>query len=268
MDAATLMAGPRCVMVSPSAALLFAISSTASRTRPGITSTTPYRNDSGFSLHQRGHELSVPLMLQFPPPEDLMSTIVGQLHLPSGAMLRLVHGDLTEERVDAIVNAANAQLMHGGGVAGAIVRRGGEIIQQESNAWVRRHGPVTHDRPALTGAGRLPCRYVIHAVGPVWGEGNEDAKLHAAITGALALAAERGLASLALPAISTGIFGFPKERGARVILQALLDFLGQRPETTLREIRITLIDEPSVAVFREEFESRWPGSTTKTPETP
>jgi O-acetyl-ADP-ribose deacetylase (regulator of RNase III) len=184
--------------------------------------------------------------------------------LASGQTLRLVHGDLTEERVDAIVNAANAQLVHGGGVAGAISHSGGPDIQAQSDAWVREHGLVTHERPALTGAGRLPCRYVIHAVGPVWGEGNEDANLRVAVTGSLALADELRLASLALPAISTGIFGFPKDRGARIIVDAILDFLSTQPQTSLQEIRITLIDQPSVLVFSQEFARRWP-ETGQTP---
>jgi O-acetyl-ADP-ribose deacetylase (regulator of RNase III) len=184
--------------------------------------------------------------------------VIAEHALTGGCTLRLVHGDLTEERVDAIVNAANGQLMHGGGVAGAIVRRGGRSIQQESDAWVRAHGPATHDRPAITGAGALPARHVIHAVGPIWGEGDEDAKLHTAVLAALALAGERGLQSVALPAISTGIFGFPKDRGARVILDAIEDFVSSEASARLREIRITLIDEPSVAIFAQEFERRWP----------
>ena len=187
-----------------------------------------------------------------------MTRVVAEQPLLGGRILRLIHGDLTEERVDAIVNPANAHLAHGGGVAGAIVRRGGPSIQAESDAWVRAHGPVAHDRPAITGAGRLRCGYVIHAVGPVWGEGDEDAKLRAAVTAALTLACERQLESLALPAISTGIFGFPKERGARVILDAVLDFFSSRGSATLREVRLTLIDEPTVAVFADEFRRRWP----------
>jgi O-acetyl-ADP-ribose deacetylase (regulator of RNase III) len=106
----------------------------------------------------------------------------------------------------------------------------------------------------------LPCRYVIHVVGPVWGEGDEDTKLCAAVTCALTLADERALTNLALPAISTGIFGFPKDRGARVILNAIVDYFSDKPETSLREVRITLIDEPSVAIFADEFSHRWPGS--------
>ncbi len=189
-----------------------------------------------------------------------MTTIVAEQDLPSGQIVRLVHGDLTEEMVDAIVNAANAQLAHGGGVAGAIVHKGGQEIQAESDLWVREHGPVSHERPAITSAGRLPCRYVIHAVGPVWGEGDEDAKLRAAVTGALTLADERALTNLALPAISTGIFGFPKDRGARVILNAIVDYFSDKLETSLREVRVTLIDEPSVAIFADEFSHRWPES--------
>jgi O-acetyl-ADP-ribose deacetylase (regulator of RNase III) len=190
-----------------------------------------------------------------------MGRQVAQHTTPQCVQIRLVHGDLTEEDVDAIVNAANTQLAHGGGVAGAIVRRGGAAIQQESDAWVREHGPVTHTHPAVTSAGDLPCRWVIHAVGPLWGEGDEDAKLSAAVKGALETASERGFASLSMPAISTGVFGFPKERGARVILDAIVDFLGRSPETSLKDIRITVIDRKSVNIFQREFLRRWPSST-------
>lgn len=189
-----------------------------------------------------------------------MPRLVAQVSLAGNSTLGLFHGDVTAEAVDAIVNAANAHLQHGGGVAGAIVRHGGQEIQHESDAWVRQHGPVPHGRPALTGAGALPCRHVIHAVGPVWGEGGEDGKLRAAITGALELAQAQGFASLALPAISTGIFGFPKERGARILFQAIDDHVQAHPSGCLREIHITLIDEPTLRVFAAEFEARWPGS--------
>lgn len=182
-----------------------------------------------------------------------MTQVVAEHTLPTGQLLRLIHGDLTEEKVDAIVNAANTQLMHGGGVAGAIVRRGGEEIQLESDAWVLEHGSVQHAKPAITGAGRLPCRFVIHAVGPVWGEGQEDEKLSMAVAGALRLADERDFQSLSLPAISTGIFGFPKDRGAQVILNTLMDYFDANQTSSLKEIRLTLIDEPSVRIFREEF---------------
>jgi O-acetyl-ADP-ribose deacetylase (regulator of RNase III) len=174
--------------------------------------------------------------------------------------LSVIQGDLTEQNVDAIVNAANKHLAHGGGLAAAIVRRGGREIQAESDAWVRQNGMVDHAHPALTGAGRLPCRCVIHAVGPVWGEGDEDAKLDAAVRGSLHLASQQGLASLALPAISTGIFGFPKARAPRVIVQAVLDELEAHPETSLREVRLVLFDRQTLEEFVAEFRRRWPES--------
>jgi len=178
--------------------------------------------------------------------------------LPSGQRLVLVSGDLTEEKVDAIVNAANAYLQHGGGVAGAIVRRAGQVVQTESDAWRRAHGLARPDYPAITGPGALACRAIIHAVGPVWGEGDEEAKLHTAVHSALLLAEQHGFSSLALPAISTGIFGFPKRRGAQVILEAALEFCGLHPASSLKEIHFTVIDRPTLEVFRDEFDQRWP----------
>jgi putative ATPase len=176
--------------------------------------------------------------------------------LPSGQTLVLEHGDLTEADVDAIVNAANSQLAHGGGLAGAIVRRGGPSIQQESDAWVDQHGPASHDRPALTGAGRLPARHIIHAVGPVWhgGESGEPGDLRAAYTSALELAHTQGFRSIGFPSISTGIFGYPVEQGAHVALQAAVDFCAAHPDSSVHEIRFVLIDEPTVNVFRAAFE--------------
>jgi O-acetyl-ADP-ribose deacetylase (regulator of RNase III) len=189
---------------------------------------------------------------------DPVSEIIAERSLPGGQTLRLARGDLTQEPTDAIVNAANSQLSHGGGVAGAIVRAGGRQIQDESNAWVHQHGPVRHDCPAITSAGNLPSRYVIHAVGPVWGEGDEPAKLAAAVTGALELAEQRGLLSLALPAISTGIFGFPKDLAAKVILRAIADFAEAHPQSGLQDIRLVLFDPAGAQTFENELARRWP----------
>ncbi len=180
--------------------------------------------------------------------------LIAQLDLPTGQTLTLHHGDLTEERVDAIVNAANEWLSHGGGLAGALVRKGGQVIQAESEAWVQTHGRAGHDQPALTGAGQLSCRFIIHAVGPVWGSGDEDHKLRVAYTAALDLAHTRGFTSIAFPSISTGIFGFPVERAAPIAAQAVVDFCAAHPASPLRDIRFTLIDTPTVNVFKREFE--------------
>jgi O-acetyl-ADP-ribose deacetylase len=181
-------------------------------------------------------------------------TVVFERTLPSGHVVRLRQGDLTEERVDAIVNAANAHLQLGGGLAGAIRRRGGPEIQVECDAWVRSHGLAGHDRPGLTGPGRLPCRAVIHAVGPVWGSGDEDGKLARAYRSALELAERERHRSIALPSISTGIFGFPVERAAPIAVRTIREFCGGHADSALREIRFTIIDAPTVGAFRRALE--------------
>jgi len=164
-------------------------------------------------------------------------------------LLRVVQGDLTQEPVEAIVNAANSQLSHGGGVAGAIVRAGGPEIQRESDRWVDRHGEVPTGDAAITGAGRLPSDYVIHAVGPVWDQGTPeeaDRLLASAVRRALALAADHDVRTISLPAISTGIFGFPIERAARVILDAVLE---AAEEHDFDEINLTHIDAEAAQTF-------------------
>ena len=119
--------------------------------------------------------------------------------------LRLVQGDITEMNCEAIVNPANVQLQMGGGVAGAILRKGGLIIQQECD----KIGPIGVGEAAITSGGKIRAKIVIHAVGPRLGEGDEDRKLASATTNSLRLADENGLKSIAFPAISTGIFHFP-----------------------------------------------------------
>ncbi len=184
-----------------------------------------------------------------------MSHIAREAEIASGVRLQLVQGDLTREQVDAIVNAANAYLQHGGGVAGAISLAGGRVIQQESDDWVRRYGPVTHARPAVTSAGRLPCRYVIHAVGPVWGSGEEELKLSQAVAGALEVASELSLRTVSMPAISTGIFGFPKERAAQVIFAAIRDFFASHPTSSLELVRLVLLDAATLNVFLKAWQT-------------
>jgi O-acetyl-ADP-ribose deacetylase (regulator of RNase III) len=178
-----------------------------------------------------------------------MSILPCAFSLPSGLTLEIAQGDLTHETVDAIVNAANELLMHGGGVAAAIARAAGHDLVAESEAWVHEHGPVTHETPAVTRGGNLPCRFVIHAVGPVWGSGDEDRKLAAAVSGSLEAAARLRLASIAFPAISTGIYGFPRRRAARVILAAIRAWAQEHPQTSLRLARLTLFDQLTVDDF-------------------
>jgi O-acetyl-ADP-ribose deacetylase (regulator of RNase III) len=134
--------------------------------------------------------------------------------------IELIRADITSMKVDAIVNAANSRLQHMGGVAAAIVREGGEVIQRESD----RVGYVPVGGAVVTTGGNLFCKYVIHAVGPVMGEGDEDNKLRSATLSSLQRAEELKVNSLAFPAISTGIFGFPVERCARIMLGTTIDF--------------------------------------------
>jgi len=171
----------------------------------------------------------------------------------SNISLEIVQGDITCMETDAIVNAANKHLRHGGGVAETISRRGGPAIQAESDTWITQHGLIDADHPAVTSGGKLPCKHVIHAVGPVWGEGEEDKKLARAITSALEKAEELRLSSISLPAISTGIFGFPLERAAGIFMQTLDQFCRRTDISQLSRILIVLFDDHTHAVFTQAF---------------
>jgi len=181
-----------------------------------------------------------------------MREIVFEWLVAGGRTVRVVQGDLTDEPVQAIVNAANEHLLHGGGVAGAIVRRGGQEIQQESSLWVRARGPLPTGQAAITTAGRLPARFVIHAVGPVWGSGDEEAKLASAVRSSLQLAAQHDIGSVSVPAISSGIFGFPMSLCARVLLGAIRDFLTEHLEGSVQEVNVVLLDRETADCFADE----------------
>lgn len=160
-----------------------------------------------------------------------------------GRSLELIQGDITELDTDAIVNAANAQLILGGGVAGAIRTKGGPTIQEECN----RIGPIQVGQAAITGAGHLKARHVIHAVGPRMGEGDEDGKLRSATLSSLRLADQHGLRSIAFPAVSTGIFGFPVDRCARIMLGTALEYL--HGQTNLERVVFCLFGEDTYRTF-------------------
>ncbi len=169
-----------------------------------------------------------------------------------GLEVELVKGDITLLEADAIVNAANRYLKHGGGVAGAIVRRGGREIQEESDEYVKKHGPLDIGGVAVTGAGRLKARYVIHAVGPVYGDKDGDEKLALAIRNSLKKADELGLKSVAMPAISTGIYGYPLEVCARIMKGELERFAKER--RSLKKVIVCLYDDKAYRIFKEIFE--------------
>ncbi len=166
-------------------------------------------------------------------------------------LLRLVQGDITERDVDAIVNAANSHLQHGGGVAGAIVRKGGVIIQDESD----KIGFTPVGTAVITTAGKLPAKHVIHAVGPRMGEGDEDSKLKNAVVNSLLLASQKMLTSISLPAISSGIFGFPKDRCAKILINESADFLRKNANSSLNVIEFCIYDDLTLGYFKKEFDN-------------
>jgi len=163
------------------------------------------------------------------------------------SIIELVKGDITELEVDAIVNAANSRLKMGGGVAGAILRKGGWSIQEECD----KIGYCPVGGAVITGAGRLKARYVIHAVGPRMGEGDEDRKLRDATLNSLKLAEEHGVRSIAFPAISTGIFGFPKDRCAKIMLRTAADYL--KAGSGIEKVIFCLYDDETYQIFAEEL---------------
>ncbi|HVP27822.1 MAG TPA: macro domain-containing protein [Myxococcota bacterium] len=155
----------------------------------------------------------------------------------------LLEGDLTQQAVDAIVNAANSALVLGAGVAGAIREKGGPAIQAECDAI----GPIAVGEAAITGAGALPARFVIHAASmPPGGVASEDS-VRASFRASLALARQRGCRTLAVPAIGAGIAGFPLQRCAEILLEEARAHLAG--ETSLEEIRFVLFGEPAYRVF-------------------
>ena len=165
----------------------------------------------------------------------------------NGTQLDLLEGDITDLDVDAIVNAANEKLVLGSGVAGAIRRKGGPSIQEECN----RIGGTAVGTAVMTGAGKLKAKHVIHAVGPKVGDGDADRKLSSAVRASLALADRHGLRSIALPAISSGNFGMPMDRCARIILTEIHRYL--QGGTKLQRVVVSLNGEDAFQTFSREL---------------
>ena len=160
----------------------------------------------------------------------------------------MVRGDLLQEPVDAIVNAANGHLAHGGGVAGIISRAAGPALQEESGRIVSQRGPLRTGEAVATTAGKLPFKGVIHAVGPRYGEGDEEAKLYQALTSAWTCARDRGWESVSFPAVSSGIFAVPLEICARAYLAAAR-------ASPLRQVRLCLRDQPVIDAVLKAMKS-------------
>ena len=164
-------------------------------------------------------------------------------------ILELTQGDITDLDTDTIVNAANTALQLGGGVAGAIRRKGGPKIQEECN----KIGGTHVGGAVITTGGNLKAKYVIHAVGPRHGEEHEDAKLKDATLNSLILADKNNLKSIAFPAISTGIFGFPKDRCATIMLSTATAYL--EGPTKLEKVVYCLYDQNTFEIFKHTLQS-------------
>ena len=176
--------------------------------------------------------------------------------------VEVVKNDITREEVDAITNPANGRLMHGGGAAAAIASAAGPTLTQESKQYIAEHGKIETGQVGVTGAGRLRCRYVIHAVGPIWDsdlseDKNVNLLLHA-VFNTLKKANELGCESVSIPAISSGIFGFPKPLCAKTFFYGITKFveIAQKTDTelVLKKVRLCNFDEETCVIFRCQFD--------------
>jgi O-acetyl-ADP-ribose deacetylase (regulator of RNase III) len=188
------------------------------------------------------------------------------LDLSENLKLVIYQGDLTKENVDAIVNPANDHLQHGGGAAGAILKAGGRSIQDESDDIMRKRGkrPLQPGEVELTAGGRLPCKFVVHAVGPVWNHHTpHTAKtfLYNAVINSLDLACRNGARSISIPAISSGLYKGPVDVCARVLFDAVYYFANKADKSSsLEEIHFVNIDSSTNRTFVQEMEKRFRGS--------
>ena len=164
-----------------------------------------------------------------------------------GKKIRLVEGNLALLDVEAVVNAANKNLILGGGVAGAIKKFGGPSIQEECN----KIGPIAVGEAVITGGGDLKAKHVIHAVGPVYGEGNEDEKLTSAALNSLKIANAKKIKNIAFPAISTGIFMFPLQRCSEIMIKVAIEFLKDKENKNPEEIIFCLYGQEAYSVFQD-----------------
>jgi len=183
-------------------------------------------------------------------------TVPIRITLAAGKALELVQGDITRETTDAIVNAANSELLPGGGVCGAIHRAGGPAIAEECRKLRADRGPVSIGHAVATSGGRLPARYVIHTVGPVWsgGASGESGALASAYRESIRVADELGLTSIAFPAISTGIFGYPLQEATRVAVETAREVLPRAKN--VNTVRFVVFDDAALRIYSEVLGTR------------
>lgn len=171
--------------------------------------------------------------------------------------IQCIQGDITVQKVDAIVNAANSSLLGGGGVDGAIHRAGGSAILEECQQIRNRQGGCPTGEAVITTGGRLPAKYVIHTVGPVWngGSNNERQLLSHCYQNSLQLADEHNVTTIAFPNISTGIYHFPKDEAAQIALDTVQDYIQQHTATTIQQITFVCYDADNLSLYQQHMQS-------------
>ena len=177
--------------------------------------------------------------------------------MPNNNQITLLKSDITTLQVDAIVNAANSSLLGGGGVDGAIHRKGGKEILEECMAIRNKQGGCKTGEAVYTSGGLLPCRYVIHTVGPVWHGGNNKERelLAKCYWNSLKIASDLSVSSIAFPNISTGIYSFPKEAAAAIAIKTVKEFL-ETEQHSIKEVFFVCFDEENYGIYEERLNGR------------
>ena len=181
----------------------------------------------------------------------MAAEVVAREELAGGKVFALVLGNLLEEPVDAIVNAANGHLAHGGGVAAAIARAAGRALGEEGDAIVAERGEIPVGEAVVTTAGDLPQKGVIHAVGPYQGQGQEEERLEKALRSAFLRAHEKGWTSVSFPAVSSGIFAVPLDVCSRAYVAAVRGFWADHPDSSVQSIRLCLFSGPLLDLVKK-----------------
>ena len=172
----------------------------------------------------------------------------------NGCIISIQHDDISIQKVDCIVNPANAFLRHGGGIAGSLAKKAGQTFQQESLEFIQSHGPIKEGDAIYTSAGNLNAKYVIHAVGPKYkgGKLDEEKKLRNAIKNTFNLAEVLQIQSIAIPLISSGIFGYPNQEAAIIMFDEIEDFVNNK-RSSINDIRLIANDIPTITALKDEF---------------